>query len=1517
MKTKIITMAILCLIMFSGFLGVFDFENENDIFVKAATLYVGGTGPNNYTKVQDAIDNASARDTVRVFAGTYNEKILIDKELSLIGNSPSDTIINMSSTGITIKIISNWVNVSGFTIRDDNSNELDTGIRLENVQYCTISKNIIQNKSVGIYIDTYLVNDDNDYYIDVGYDNISGNWVYNFSTGDGKFTPGVVNVTKAKRVGGDIIIRDTGPNLFKGTWDTGDTIVRDPLAEGDFPSNDALMQHYQNPGTPGRIDFTAPLIDEEIQHSYSQSLVVWADDDGDWDVNSHDTGKDGQPGTSDPGEGDRRPTPGEKYVDEDLKSPKPKIPSINRIENNTLLNNEYGIYLKNTYNNSLKSNIIQSNLNGIYSFNSNNNTISRNLIYNNSDSGICFDHSERNLIIFNSITKNYHGINFLMSEYENRIYLNDFIDNYAKNVIGTYYCHIWNSSLQFSYTYNNTNFTNNLGNYWDDYTGIDIDGNGIGDTSYNPKGSEFNFSTPGLDNFPLMKPIQYYTIIPSIIKLEIDATYSNSTNETVFLSIKNSTLSAEIRGQLNGTINFTDVEMVIINSSYFTGKGFFFANWTATIEGKSYHGTWKGMLFKISKERKILLKGTLLGGLKGITEGFITESKSGSGTFDCYNSNWTLYQVGNDSLCAKSMVNGTLAYQSTKNVSTNIYILQIALKGNATGYYNKSLDIVLTHVRINNQSNQFHGLGFSIITYISVYGTGQGWTYDKIISENLVKLTGFFTESISGIIIGKLNDDGSIRSISLKIKRMDIGLPPRAIISLTVWGPKYVSPGETVNYFLNYRNSGLKNAKNIKITMLLSKNAIYQANTGSGSYSTTKHEVTWFRNISAKSQGLFSVKCKIKWGLPQGTILWFNGSIRDYYKHKTLTKDSFKSIVVVAKDPNIKYGPDGNVSLGQKLNYSIEFENEGTGSAYGVYFSDTLSKYLDDSTLEISPVLSTTDRTIIGPPGIYNPCTRTIIWFLGELGPHKSGFAKVSINVKDDLPHGTEILNYATVYFPSVPEITRTNGIVSRIKINQGPIAVAGNNKIVDTYQEVLFDGSKSFDKDGIIINYTWDFGDGNFSFRKLATYNYSDDGDYTVTLTVTDDDGAIGTDTCMIKVNNVRPIADFTVYPETGNMSTIFEFTSKSMDTDGIISKLNWDFGDGSTSTQVKPNHQYQNSGTFTVTLVAQDDDGADSQPFTKMITLVNLPPIAVAKASKLEAEVGENIIFDASESYDLDGVISSLKWDFGDGAMDFGESIKHSYNKKGTFTVTLFVTDDSELSASTSLIIIIHEPPLDSDGDNLPDELDPDDDNDGLPDIWEEKYGFNTTDPSDVYLDIDNDNLNNFEEYFYKTDPTNSDTDGDGLLDGEEIKVYYTNATNPDTDGDNYNDKIDAYPNDPSRYKKESAPQKDEFNIQIVILIFIIVSICLIVIIPIVVRKRRRSLIGKPYTDDPTLYKLSSDILVDLDGQNLKMSRDQIKNMLQLSHAKGEISEETYKYINDDILHEEAGTEQDLQEY
>ncbi len=79
------------------------------------------------------------------------------------------------------------------------------------------------------------------------------------------------------------------------------------------------------------------------------------------------------------------------------------------------------------------------------------------------------------------------------------------------------------------------------------------------------------------------------------------------------------------------------------------------------------------------------------------------------------------------------------------------------------------------------------------------------------------------------------------------------------------------------------------------------------------------------------------------------------------------------------------------------------------------------------------------DNSVIAPAGTFNPSTRTITWLVGEVSSHEGGYANISVNVRSDAPDDTEIINHGTVYFPSVPEETKTNAIVSVVGINHPP----------------------------------------------------------------------------------------------------------------------------------------------------------------------------------------------------------------------------------------------------------------------------------------------------------------------------------------------------------------------------------------------------------------------------------------------------------------------------------------------
>jgi len=126
-----------------------------------------------------------------------------------------------------------------------------------------------------------------------------------------------------------------------------------------------------------------------------------------------------------------------------------------------------------------------------------------------------------------------------------------------------------------------------------------------------------------------------------------------------------------------------------------------------------------------------------------------------------------------------------------------------------------------------------------------------------------------------------------------------------------------------------------------------------------------------------------------------------------------------------AKDPNALYGPEGDLLPGQWVTYTLTYENEGAGRAYGVYVVNILPAAFDEDTLDLYG------------RGVYQPETREIVWVVGELGPQgdpdSEGAITYTVRLQSGLPSGTIVSNQAVVYFPSVPEETPTNAWVNLV----------------------------------------------------------------------------------------------------------------------------------------------------------------------------------------------------------------------------------------------------------------------------------------------------------------------------------------------------------------------------------------------------------------------------------------------------------------------------------------------------
>jgi len=261
--------------------------------------------------------------------------------------------------------------------------------------------------------------------------------------------------------------------------------------------------------------------------------------------------------------------------------------------------------------------------------------------------------------------------------------------------------------------------------------------------------------------------------------------------------------------------------------------------------------------------------------------------------------------------------------------------------------------------------------------------------------------------------------------------------------------------------------------------------------------------------------------------------------------------------------------------------------------------------------------------------------------------------------------------------------------------LNMPPIADFGwRPQIPNTNSIIIFEDNSS-DSDGVLVNWSWDFGDGNISFDINPIHNYSDDGVYIVNLTVVDDDGAFDALTKNITILNVPPIANFSWDPLSPSTADLINFTDLSYDTDGVLVNWSWDFGDGNISFDINPFHNYSDDGVYIVNLTVVDDDGA-FDTLTKNITILNVLPIANFSWDPLSPSTADLINF-TDLSYDTDGVIVNWSWDFGDGNISFNQNPLYSYADNGTYTINLTIQDDDgEINFISKIIIITNIPPI-----------------------------------------------------------------------------------------------------------------------------------------------------------------------------------------------------------------------------
>ncbi len=246
----------------------------------------------------------------------------------------------------------------------------------------------------------------------------------------------------------------------------------------------------------------------------------------------------------------------------------------------------------------------------------------------------------------------------------------------------------------------------------------------------------------------------------------------------------------------------------------------------------------------------------------------------------------------------------------------------------------------------------------------------------------------------------------------------------------------------------------------------------------------------------------------------------------------------------------------------------------------------------------------------------------------------------------------------------------------------------------IPTPLELIQFNDTSFDLDGTIISWLWNFGDGNTSNEQNPSKFYSQGGTYTINLNITDDD-ELTNETYQNILINTYPYADFSYNPLIPETYENILFIDLSVDPYGPIVSWYWEFGDGNTSTEQNPIHQYVDNGTYTVILNVTDEYGLTNET-SQNINIKNVKPIVEFTYLPVSPTDLDNITF-IDNSIDTDGNIIYWYWEFGDEDNSTEQNPTHQYADDGTYMVTLNVTDDDgDKNETAKFVIVRNVPPI-----------------------------------------------------------------------------------------------------------------------------------------------------------------------------------------------------------------------------
>jgi len=402
--------------------------------------------PDDYPTIQEAINAANPGDTISVGSGTYYEHVIVNKTVSLIGENRNSVIIDGNSTGTVVHVSADNVIITEFTIQNGGTEE-GNGIELGS-DFNFINSSIITGNAIGIYVYNSHKNVVQNTELT---DNVCGivfDWANHNIFKENEVINNVYGIALTDR-SDYIIVEENHVSLnyhgiyLENSWDN--NLTRNVIANNTNTGIYALKSYENRIGENIVINNLYGL----YLHNASGNILYG------------------------------------NYITNEITGITIDRSDRNTLTENNILNNQEGIWLSGSSGNILFSNTASYNDYGIWLLNSDNNILSGNTASNNRKGIELFDDSDSNTLTSNNFLSNQNGIGLLFTD-SNRIFHNNFINN-TRQAYSYASTSVWDDGYPFG------------GNYWSDYTGIDADGDGIGDAPY-------VIDADNQDRYPLVHP---------------------------------------------------------------------------------------------------------------------------------------------------------------------------------------------------------------------------------------------------------------------------------------------------------------------------------------------------------------------------------------------------------------------------------------------------------------------------------------------------------------------------------------------------------------------------------------------------------------------------------------------------------------------------------------------------------------------------------------------------------------------------------------------------------------------------------------------------------------------------------------------------------------------------------------------------------------------------------------------------------------------------------------------------